>query len=303
MARADEVDRVMPPTARLAEWYMGHGRHELPWRATRDRWAVLVAEVMLQQTQVARVEQMWGPFLAQFPDPGTAAAAGAGALIAAWDRLGYPRRARRLWEIATRRGARLARRPHRVAGRRSLHRGRGCGRGRRSRHGRARHEHPPGRRTRGGAQARPARRRRRGPAARRRSRVATGCSRSWTWVRSSAPNEIRPARSVRCTVPVQRVACSRASGLLDRLRSRDRSASAAGRCSRRFGRHRPRSTSSTPTRSRHSSTTASPRCGASSPRSPPEVRSSGRVAAPATTPRRVPRDRRGSCATGRAHRS
>jgi A/G-specific adenine glycosylase len=57
---------------------------------------------MLQQTQVARVEQMWAPFLARFPDPDRAAAAGAGALIGAWDRLGYPRRARRLWEIASR---------------------------------------------------------------------------------------------------------------------------------------------------------------------------------------------------------
>jgi A/G-specific adenine glycosylase len=63
---------------------------------------VLVAEVMLQQTQVARVELTWEPFMARFPDPQAAAAAGAGALIAAWDRLGYPRRARRLWEIATR---------------------------------------------------------------------------------------------------------------------------------------------------------------------------------------------------------
>jgi A/G-specific adenine glycosylase len=92
-----------PLSARpLSEWYFAHGRHELPWRATRDRWAVLVAEVMLQQTQVARVEQMWEPFLARFPDPPTAAAAGAGALIAAWDRLGYPRRARWLWEAAAR---------------------------------------------------------------------------------------------------------------------------------------------------------------------------------------------------------
>jgi A/G-specific adenine glycosylase len=85
----------------LPTWYATHGRHSLPWRATRDRWALLVAEVMLQQTQVARVEQVWQPFLDRFPDPETAAAAGAGALIAAWDRLGYPRRARRLWESAT----------------------------------------------------------------------------------------------------------------------------------------------------------------------------------------------------------
>jgi A/G-specific adenine glycosylase len=86
----------------LTKWYAANGRHALPWRATRDRWAVLVAEVMLQQTQVARVEQMWDPFMERFPDPQTAAAAGAGALIAAWDRLGYPRRARRLWEAAAR---------------------------------------------------------------------------------------------------------------------------------------------------------------------------------------------------------
>jgi A/G-specific adenine glycosylase len=92
----------MSETAGLARWYEAHGRHALPWRAPRDRWAVLVAEVMLQQTQVARVEQAWGPFLARFPDPATAAGAGAGALIAAWDRLGYPRRARWLWEIASR---------------------------------------------------------------------------------------------------------------------------------------------------------------------------------------------------------
>jgi A/G-specific adenine glycosylase len=88
--------------AALDRWYDTNGRHALPWRLTRDRWAVLVAEVMLQQTQVARVEQMWQPFLERFPDPPAAAAAGAGALIGAWDRLGYPRRARRLWEIAVR---------------------------------------------------------------------------------------------------------------------------------------------------------------------------------------------------------
>jgi len=92
---------MMSPTRSLPDWYARHGRHDLPWRATRDRWAVLVAEVMLQQTQVARVAQMWQPFLTRFPDPPSAVAAGAGALIAAWDRLGYPRRARWLWEIAS----------------------------------------------------------------------------------------------------------------------------------------------------------------------------------------------------------
>jgi A/G-specific adenine glycosylase len=89
------------PSSPLARWYAANGRHDLPWRATRDRWAVLVAEVMLQQTQVPRVAQVWDTFMAQFSDVETAAAAGPGALIAAWGRLGYPRRARRLWETAT----------------------------------------------------------------------------------------------------------------------------------------------------------------------------------------------------------
>ncbi len=84
----------------LGDWYDREGRHDLPWRRTRDRWAILVSEVMLQQTQVGRVLDAWPPFLARFPSPGAMAAAGPGAVIAAWDRLGYPRRARRLWEAS-----------------------------------------------------------------------------------------------------------------------------------------------------------------------------------------------------------
>jgi A/G-specific adenine glycosylase len=86
--------------AALAEWYVAHGRHELAWRLSRDRWAVLTSEVMLQQTQVARVVVAWPPFLAMFPTAQAAAAAGPGEVIRAWGRLGYPRRARRLWEAA-----------------------------------------------------------------------------------------------------------------------------------------------------------------------------------------------------------
>jgi A/G-specific adenine glycosylase len=77
-----------------------HGRHDLPWRATRDPWAVLTSEVMLQQTQVARVLEAWPRFMQQFPDAEACARTGAGAVITAWGRLGYPRRARRLWEAA-----------------------------------------------------------------------------------------------------------------------------------------------------------------------------------------------------------
>ena len=86
--------------APLVAWYARHGRHGLPWRATRDRWAVLVSEVMLQQTQVGRVAAVWPDFITRFPTPESMAAASAGDVIAAWGTLGYPRRARRLWEAA-----------------------------------------------------------------------------------------------------------------------------------------------------------------------------------------------------------
>lgn len=86
----------------LADWYARNGRHSLAWRATRDRWRILVSEVMLHQTQVARVAAAWPEFIGRFPTPEVMAAAGPGAVIAAWGRLGYPRRARRLWESAVR---------------------------------------------------------------------------------------------------------------------------------------------------------------------------------------------------------
>jgi A/G-specific adenine glycosylase len=87
--------------ASLAGWYRDHGRHDLAWRAARDRWPVLVSEVMLQQTQVPRVTDAWPGFIAEFPTPAAMADAGPGAVITAWGRLGYPRRARRLWEAST----------------------------------------------------------------------------------------------------------------------------------------------------------------------------------------------------------
>jgi A/G-specific adenine glycosylase len=61
---------------------------------------VLVSEVMLHQTQVTRVEAAWPDFIAAFPTPDAMAAAGPAAVIRAWGRLGYPRRARRLYEAA-----------------------------------------------------------------------------------------------------------------------------------------------------------------------------------------------------------
>ncbi len=90
----------MSRAAALAVWYDHHGRHDLPWRATDDRWTVLVSEVMLQQTQVGRVLDAWPGFIGRFPTPTAMAEAGVGEVITRWGRLGYPRRARRLWETA-----------------------------------------------------------------------------------------------------------------------------------------------------------------------------------------------------------
>jgi A/G-specific adenine glycosylase len=72
----------------------------LPWRDTRDPWAVLVSELMLQQTQVARVVPRYHEFLARFPTVVVCADASAGAVVEAWAGLGYNRRAVALHRLA-----------------------------------------------------------------------------------------------------------------------------------------------------------------------------------------------------------
>ena len=76
----------------LSRWAEGAHR-DLPWRRTRDPWAVLVSEIMLQQTQVARVVPRYRAFLARFPTPPEAAAAPVSEVVRAWAGLGYNRRA------------------------------------------------------------------------------------------------------------------------------------------------------------------------------------------------------------------
>ena len=83
----------------VLDWFDLHGR-DLPWRRTRDPWAVLVSEVMLQQTQVDRVASRYEAFLDRFPDPASCAAASPGAVVAAWAGLGYNRRAVNLHRAA-----------------------------------------------------------------------------------------------------------------------------------------------------------------------------------------------------------
>ena len=74
---------------------------DLPWRQTRDPWAVLVSEVMLQQTQAARVVPKWLAFMEAFPTPAVCADAPLGDVLRLWQGLGYPRRARNLHAAAT----------------------------------------------------------------------------------------------------------------------------------------------------------------------------------------------------------
>ena len=72
----------------------------LEWRTTRDPYAILVSEVMLQQTQVARVVRYYPRFLARFPDPATLARAPLRAVLEQWSGLGYNRRAQALQRAA-----------------------------------------------------------------------------------------------------------------------------------------------------------------------------------------------------------
>lgn len=83
----------------LLDWY-GREARPLPWRATRDPYAILVSEVMLQQTQAARVEPAYRAFLRRFPRVTDLAAATPGDVLTAWRGLGYNRRARNLHRAA-----------------------------------------------------------------------------------------------------------------------------------------------------------------------------------------------------------
>lgn len=85
----------------IVDWYTTAAR-DLPWRRPGiDPWAVLVSEVMLQQTPVARVEPVWREWVARWPTPASMGAATPAEVIRAWGKLGYPRRALRLREAAT----------------------------------------------------------------------------------------------------------------------------------------------------------------------------------------------------------
>jgi A/G-specific adenine glycosylase len=85
----------------LLAWFAEHGR-DLPWRRTRDPYAILVSEVMLQQTQVARVVPRYLAWLQRWPSAEALAAATPAEVIKAWQGLGYNRRAVSLHRAAQR---------------------------------------------------------------------------------------------------------------------------------------------------------------------------------------------------------
>ena len=98
--------RVTPAAAhrfrrRLYRFFHDQGR-QLPWRATTDPYHILVSEIMLQQTQVERVALKYEPFLNAFPDVWSLARAPLRDIMAAWQGLGYNRRALALQRIARR---------------------------------------------------------------------------------------------------------------------------------------------------------------------------------------------------------
>ena len=100
------AEMMLPDTERLGkaqhlllEWYERAGR-KLPWRETDDPYAILVSEMMLQQTQVDRVLPKYQEFLERFPTLSALAEAPTAEVIRAWAPLGYNMRAVRLQSIA-----------------------------------------------------------------------------------------------------------------------------------------------------------------------------------------------------------
>src|SRR5688572_1341981 len=87
--------------AALVAWFHREGR-DYPWRRTRDPYAILVSEVMLQQTQIASVlgRGYYTRWMEQFPDVATLAAATEAEILKAWEGLGYYSRARNLQRSA-----------------------------------------------------------------------------------------------------------------------------------------------------------------------------------------------------------
>lgn len=77
----------------ILDWYKKNGRHDLPWRKTRNPYNILVSEIMLQQTQISRVLLKYDDFLKKFPTVESLANANQRDVLSLWQGLGYNRRA------------------------------------------------------------------------------------------------------------------------------------------------------------------------------------------------------------------
>ena len=98
-SKSTPIERASLFRRRLLSWFHRHGR-DLPWRRTRDPYRVLVSEVMLQQTQVARVVAYYHRFLGRFPTVEALARARPARVREEWEGLGYYRRAANLHRLA-----------------------------------------------------------------------------------------------------------------------------------------------------------------------------------------------------------
>ncbi|HRH24154.1 MAG TPA: A/G-specific adenine glycosylase, partial [Candidatus Paceibacterota bacterium] len=94
------VDRIRTFRTTVWKYYRTHGRHDLPWRKSKDPYKILVSEVMLQQTQVERVKAYYLAWLERFPNIEALAQASLADVLRMWQGLGYNRRAKMLHEAA-----------------------------------------------------------------------------------------------------------------------------------------------------------------------------------------------------------
>ena len=206
--------------AAVLDWYAANGR-DLAFRRTTDPWAILVSEVMAQQTQAARAAVAWTRFMAQFPTPAALAAASPATVIRAWRGLGYNRRAVALRAAAIAivedHGGRV---PDSLEALVALpgvgpYTARAVARVRvRPTGGAARHERPPRARPSRSARCpgRLARCRRSPTASSRPTPAPPGPTRSWTSARRSAARASRAARPARSEPGAARRARSPARG-------------------------------------------------------------------------------------------
>ncbi len=94
-----EEQHYGPFAQALVDWFTTHGR-DYPWRRTTDPWAILVSEIMLQQTTIPTVLGRYEAWLAQFPTPAALAAVDEATALRSWEGLGYYRRVRALQAAA-----------------------------------------------------------------------------------------------------------------------------------------------------------------------------------------------------------